>query len=169
MSFEPETLPLRKLKHSEENSPESYDYICSPISVCSHIHCIPPVANCKNGHKLFSFLNPCHCYVIMQLLYQEVESISLSFESGLGHMVCFSQKDISQCDANRGLRNICTLGFAFPCWARQSETTMWTNSSKPPSRVVAMWKTTEALWLTADCQIYEWCMRAKWWSWSPNF
>lgn len=43
-------------------------------------------------------------------------------DSGLGHMTCFGQRDISRWDISRGLMSTCTLGLAFSgprCHARK--------------------------------------------------
>lgn len=69
VGFELETFPLRKLKHSEENSPESHNYIHLPISIGIHIHCLPSCSKLQRLPQILSLSESVsHCNVIMQLL-----------------------------------------------------------------------------------------------------
>ena len=45
--------------------------------------------------------------------HQEMESISLGFESQFGHIICFGQRDISKHGISRGLTSACSLGLVL--------------------------------------------------------
>lgn len=62
----------------------------------------------------------------------KVEAISLLPESGLGHVTCFGEWDISKCDASRGLKSDCTLGSTLSWHHWEPCDHCHVNKPKPP-------------------------------------
>lgn len=54
--------------------------------------------------------------ILWHSCHQEIESISLLLDSGLGHMTCFGQWEISKCDIRKGFQSDLT----FPAFRTQA-------------------------------------------------